>query len=53
MKPIIFGLFSRKWKVSSKAGNCLVGDKRKDLGPVFGHGGETSSKRKIPLTRKK
>ncbi|AAF69718.1 F27J15.12 [Arabidopsis thaliana] len=39
--------------VSSMDGNCLVDNKRKDIGSVLGHGGETSSKKKRRLTRKK
>ncbi|XP_006393313.2 uncharacterized protein LOC18011433 [Eutrema salsugineum] len=33
--------------VSSKDGNCRVGEKRKDVCSLLGHGGGTSSKRKI------
>lgn len=39
--------------VSSQDRDSCVGEKRKDIGSVLGHGEETSSKRKILLTRKK
>ncbi|EOA37711.1 hypothetical protein CARUB_v10012432mg [Capsella rubella] len=53
LQPVLKKMESFEVTVSSKDGDCRVGEKRKGFGSVLAHGGETLPKMKRRLTQRR